>query len=717
MIDYKNLRHHPLSEKVVDAVCEKVGTTEKSFFRTHVAYYFSVVASMMRTDVAIPGSNNEPVSVFAVNLAPSGFGKGHSTSIIEDEVIDEFRSDFIEETLPLMAETNLPKIANRRASRNGGDPDQELERVQREFNQLGTLLFSFDSATPPAVKQLRSMLLMANGASMNLQTDEIGANLMANKDVMMLFLELFNGRVKNKLVKNTTESIRNEEIKGVTPTNMMLFGVPSGLLDGGRVEEEFTSMLSHGYARRCFFGFVPEDHQEELKLLSPEEQLNIARNGTADAALEQVTDIIGPLADMSNAHRVLEVPDDTAKLYFLYKNDCALRAHNLKDHEDLRRSELKQRFFKTMKLAGAYAFVDSSTEVKVEHLEAAIALAEESGEAFRRILSRDRSYVKLAKYMAKIDQEVTQTDLIEDLPFYRGTKSQKDELVMQAIAWGYKNNIIIKRKFSDNIEMFSGETLKATDTDKIIVSYSNDIADGYENQVAPFDKLHKLTNKQGLHWINHHLLDGHRHDTSCVPGFNMIVLDIDHGVPLSLAKSLLSDYKALYYTTKRHTDDDPRFRILLPTNYQLSLDKDDYKAFMQNVFEWLPFDSDTQTGQRSRKWLSHDGDYEYVEGELFDVLPFIPKTSKNEERATKYKDLQSLDNLERWVIQNSGDGNRNNQLFRYACILMDAGYDYNNIQQKLLGLNSKMSDALEEHELLGTVMVTVGKELAKRNSN
>ena len=149
-------------------------------------------------------------------------------------------------------------------------------------------------------------------------------------------------------------------------------------------------------------------------------------------------------------------------------------------------------------------------------------------------------------------------------------------------------------------------------------------------------------------------------------------------------------------------------------NYTLELDAKDYKEFMSNLYEWLPFEVDTSTNQRARKWLSHDGHYEYHDGELLDVLPFIPKTSKNEERKAQLNTQQQMDNLERWVLNNSGDGNRNNMLLRYAMILLDAGYGFEDIRSRVVQLNNKMPDKLDEAELMVTIMVTVGKQLASR---
>jgi hypothetical protein len=135
---------------------------------------------------------------------------------------------------------------------------------------------------------------------------------------------------------------------------------------------------------------------------------------------------------------------------------------------------------------------------------------------------------------------------------------------------------------------------------------------------------------------------------------------------------------------------------------------------MDNVFQWLPFEVDDCTGQRSRKWMSHDGTYEYQDGQLLDALPFIPQTTKNEEFKSRILDQQGMDNLERWVINNTGEGNRNHMLLRFCMILVDGGFDFEGIRQRVNSLNDKLADKLDESEIMGTLMVTVTKAIAKR---
>jgi hypothetical protein len=688
-----------------------------------VGYYFGLVTSMMRGSIVTHDRGDIPVNIYALNLGTSGSGKGFSTNIMENEVINRFRLKFLEETFPKLAEDNLPKLALRRANSKGSDPDDEIVKVQKEFDNLGTLVFSFDSGTSAAVKQLRHKLLMANTGSMNLQIDEIGSNLLGNVDVLTTFLELYDvGRVKTKLIKNTAENTRNEEIVGNTPTNMMLFGTPAKLLDGGKVEEELFSMLETGYARRCFFGWSKAGNKENE--LTPQEVYDMLTNKTNDLYLDSLSDRLENLADMVNFNRKMVLSQATSLLLIEYRLKCEKIAHDLPEHEEIKKAEISHRYFKALKLAGAYAFIDQSPEVTIDHVYNAIKLAEESGDAFNQLLTRDRTYVKLAKYIASCRRDVTQADLVEDLPFYRGASSQKTEMMTLAIAYGYKNNIIIKKSFADGIEFFRGETLEPTNLSKMVLSYSKDLSQDYVPEYAPFEKLHILTQMAGMHWVNHHVMGGHRNEENAIPGFNLLVIDIDGTCNLSTARMLLNNYKFLIYTTKRHQHPEhgleDRFRVILPINYTLKLDAKDYKEFMKNIYEWLPFDVDDQTGQRARKWMSHAGSeeypghYEYNDGEVLDVLQFIPKTSKNEERKTNLKDQQSMDNLERWVMNGIGDGNRNNMLLRYSMILVDAGFDLENIRQKVLGLNEKIADKLEEAEIYSTIMMSVTKAIAKR---
>lgn len=110
MKSYDEMEFNPTSEKLVSILCNKTQNSNPLFFRVLVGYYFSLVASMMRTTIATHDRGDIPVNMYALNLSTSGSGKGFSTNIMENAVINQFRGRFLEETFPVLAEQNMPSL-------------------------------------------------------------------------------------------------------------------------------------------------------------------------------------------------------------------------------------------------------------------------------------------------------------------------------------------------------------------------------------------------------------------------------------------------------------------------------------------------------------------------------------------------------------------------------------------------------------------------------
>ena len=714
MIDLTGISHHPAIEEIVEVLCNKTQNTDRGFFRVEMAYFLAKMASSMRATIVTKDRGEIPVNIYALALATSGFGKGYSVNVVETEFLKGFKKRFMEDTFPIIAEKHLWEIANDRAARNGTDQQEEFEKVEGEFKRAGAIPFTFDSGTPPAVKQLRHKLMMANCGAINLQIDEIGSNLMGSADVLTLFLELYDqGLVKQKLTKNTAENTRGEELDGKTPTNMLLFGTPSKLLDGGQTEDQFYDMLDTGYARRCLFG-IGQHSRKAHNTQTPEEIYANLTQPSNSAVIDKWATKFHRLADASMYGWRMQVEDDVGIALLTYKIECEKAADQMADHEEIRKAEISHRYFRALKLAGAFAFVDESIEVEMEHLKQAILLVEESGAAFQSILNREKTYVKLAKYIADVGTEVTHADLLEALPFYKSGNAARNEMMTLATAWGYKKHIIIKKTFTDGIEFFKGETLKETDLNEMVISYSDHWAYNYMCEKVPFDQLHVLTQSSGMHWANHHFKGGHRAEENVFVGFNMIVIDVDGGITLDTVHELMKEYKFMTYTTKRHSDEENRFRLIIPMNYYLELDSSEYKEFMNTVMAWLPFKTDESANQRAKKWECFDGEYHYnMEGELLDVLGFIPKTSKNEQFKQGFQAVESLDNLERWFAQRIASGNRNNQMIKYALALVDSGMDLMSVGKQVHAFNQKLNTPLDEEEIDNTILVTVSKRYSR----
>ncbi|SVE23705.1 uncharacterized protein METZ01_LOCUS476559, partial [marine metagenome] len=208
--------------------------------------------------------------------------------------------------------------------------DYQLEELQKTFDKLGELAFSFDSGTAPAVKQMREKLLLAAAGSMNLELDEVGSNLSANTDVLNAFLELYDvGLIKQKLIKNTQESIRSEELPGSTPTNLMMFGTPTKLLDGGKIEEEFKEWLETGYARRLLFGYTTETHR--TKYASAEERYQQMIDPDIANEMEDIQETFASFAKRS-VNTILQISKENHIHLLEYQMRSEEAADDMKDH-------------------------------------------------------------------------------------------------------------------------------------------------------------------------------------------------------------------------------------------------------------------------------------------------------------------------------------------------------------------------------------------------
>ena len=704
--------HHQAMTDLVDLLCHRTGNVNRDFFQAEVAYFLGLIPSSMRVTIASKERGTIPINIYSIGLATSGFGKGHSVSILE-EVLQDFRENFMGSTFGTLAETNLFNLAVDIAAAKGGDEQKELEALEQDFKRQGHAPFIFDSGTGPAVKQLRYKLLLSGAGSINFQMDEIGSNLQGNTEVINTLLELYDlGKIKAKLVKNTPDNERGLDIAGSTPSNVLMFGTSSKLFDGAKIEEEFYSFLATGYARRCFFGIGKPT--EALKSVAPEDVYDSLVSQNQSQALNRWKTALGKFADPRYHGVELQVPKEVGVELVAYRLQCEALANEMPEHEEIRKAELSHRYFKALKLAGVYSFLDESRDITIAHVRQAIKVAEESGKSFEKLLTRERNFVRLAKYISASADNLTHADLVEDLPYYPTSTTARKEIMDLAMAWGVSNHVVITKKVVQQVEFFSGSTLEETDLNKLTFAYSDHFAYDYEPQTQPLDKLPLLLDQPDLHWTNHSFEKKHRSEDNVIPGFNMLVVDVDGGIQLEAVKELLADYTFITATTKRHTEEENRFRLIMPTNYMLSLDKDDYKEFMNSFLMWLPFESDASANQRSKKWMTcEDSEVHVNRGpQVIDVLPFIPKTKQNSEYVQSVADLGNLDNLERWFLNNMEAGNRNNTLLNYAMMLKDAGMGYDELEGKVLEINQKSSSPLKKDEVQSTILKSVAQKMA-----
>ena len=727
MIDLSKVPHHKCVEELTDLLCIKTSNQDKAFFRPLISYFLSIMASSQRTIIETKDRGKIPTNLYVINLAPSGYGKGFSMHIME-QITKKFKDKFLQITFPFNLDKNIQKLASKSSAVSGLTVDEEVENLEKQSNRAGPPIFVFDSGTTPAIKQYRTKLLLAKCGALNFQCDEIGSNLLSNMEVMNSFLELYDqGQIKNKLTKNTADNMRDIELDGFTPANCMLFGTQDKLFDGSTIEDTFYSFLEIGYARRCLFGIGKTMRSKSYYQLSAAEIYNQQIQPNNDAVMIKWQNYFETLAGPDQSNKKITLPDDVAIKLKEYQIECEKIADSLPEYAGIKKAELYHRYNKALKLAGILAFIDKASVINETILYQAIKLVEDSGQSFQAILTRDKPYMKLAKFLMSCETPQTSADLVEALPFYKA--SQKNELMTLAQAWAYSQHGLIKKTYMDGIELFKGEALEKTDLNKIILSWTQGTTpeqfnNNYRNQEVPFKELHKLTHLAGYHWVNHHFCNGnigkgHRCDADVLTPFNAIVIDVDGDLEIHKAMNLLKDYTFFMHTTKSNTEpENNRFRVVIPLAYKLDLTKEDYAVFMQNIIDWLPFKTDEQVKSISKKWeccakgntFGTDINYCYNDAELLDPLQFIPHTMRNDRYLKENKKIiTNLDNLARWFALRMSEGNRNNNMIKYAMALKDTGMSYSDIEKKIKELNSQLAVPLSKEELENTILKTTAK--------
>ena len=130
MKKFNEMEYHPASEKLVKILQTKTQNSNPLFFRVVTAFYFGLIAAQMRASISgWVGKGTIPINVYSMALSPSGSGKGHSTGIIENEVLHQFKDIFTECTFPVISDKHLETLAIKRATRNNTPVEEELTKL------------------------------------------------------------------------------------------------------------------------------------------------------------------------------------------------------------------------------------------------------------------------------------------------------------------------------------------------------------------------------------------------------------------------------------------------------------------------------------------------------------------------------------------------------------------------------------------------------------
>ena len=227
MIDLTGITHHPVITEMVDVLCAKTQNTDRGFFNVEAAFFVAKIAATQRAVIVTKDRGEIPVNLYALALATSGYGKGHSVNIIENEFMKGFQKRFVETPSRRSRNSISPRLP-RPGHRLGTEDQIELEKLERQFKVAHP---SPSTAAQPC-REAASQWRAGRNRSHRSPDRRDRPEPHRQYPVLTLFLELFDqGMVKRS---HQATAATNVAKTGRQDANMLLFSTEQAARRGNQ---------------------------------------------------------------------------------------------------------------------------------------------------------------------------------------------------------------------------------------------------------------------------------------------------------------------------------------------------------------------------------------------------------------------------------------------------------------------------------------------------
>ena len=556
--------------------------------------------------------------------------------------------------------------------------------------------------------------------SLNLQTDEFGESITSSSALLSKLKELYDTSFKAKIVKGDIATEMKADISNVICN---FIGLGSRKSITAESEKELKRITSSGMFRRTFI-IDSKEPVEKNKLETNIKQLEeyidaLNENFKADyLARKNLANYIERFFEYEKGYEEYldEIDDDLIQ---------KARDNTLDEFSQYNTGALEM----VIDLSHIIAFLEWDVEVKVSHLKKAYDFMTRTRNSVEDTFKTVHPY-KLMYDLLNLKKNMTISEMAEyehTIPISK-TKVADNIALLEELC--YRNDEVLIHN-EGKVTRYMIEPLPLNKLDKLIVSITDQEGPwitNFQPLELNWDQLKKLcTSSKAKSFCTAHFSpsatapDGHRQAPNYIEGANIIAFDIDEKTTIKETQELLSEYKYIIYTSKRHNTEEfnyrDRFRILLPTKNKFYVTPDQYKQLYINIEEFLGLkNNDIQTRNTSRLWFSNPNGTIYEnDGELLDVTFLLPNTDKSEIYMPKIDQVNyemetgELSKREagfiKYFITNTTQGNRNGNVFNAAKFYQDLGSD--NIEGKVIRLNSLLTEPLPDHEI-NTILRSAG---------
>lgn len=272
---------------------------------------------------------------------------------------------------------------------------------------------------------------------------------------------------------------------------------------------------------------------------------------------------------------------------------------------------------------------------------------------------------------------------------------------------------------------------------KVTVSISEHITENFKSYVVPFNKIVDLV-KSKFNYSAGTFKDNYRNADNYLNYSDLIILDVDDGKSIDEARIIFEPFDYIIATTKSHQKEKngkicDRFRVILPTEKPINLNKTEYSKMMKEIFKDYPF-VDTVCSDSSRFYfpsknstiITHGGftNFEWetyhkraLENDLIQRDALRRKQQLNEafnKKSLEYGSGEKIDYI-RTILKTEKllklikydekfvSGQRNKTLYSYGRYFLDLGFDNEEVKDILFWINSQ-GDSIPEEEINKTVI-------------
>lgn len=582
--------------------------------------------------IEIGDDNKVPMNLIAFILAKSGAKK--TSSVIKMEK---------------MLQPGLDLIMRHRTEKEKRLA-MEQDCPPRKLMPLSNAL----STVPGLLQNLNNFKAEGIGLP-NMVVDEVATAIAVNPDFIPnveVVAQLFDdGDCKVKIIKD--QEMQSDEVKGMGMTALFI-GSEKGIMDDKAILRKFELEFISKLGRRCFFVYPEFDINEESEFDSIDDFLNLeeSTSETKSNYGEKIKQRAGAIAAklLSNDSNGLKIEKDAERLWKIYQAYCKSLASEIDEDYEAEKLEQEHRHWKMIKLAGAYAvWNDKQTLTTQEVLEAIYAVENTSRDLSKFVLKAKREiYEILVEYFKNNSSPLTTHEMVKK--GWIKKKSQLSDIIINANSLLNGNGAIeligdetSYQEFSfltDASPMFACfKKLPPMDIEKTMVegglTYDEAklvektkrgylINDGYTYKETTWEKLSALLSNDTA-FTSFKFNDGRRGKDNIGSPARFIILDVDESdETINEVADRLVDFK--YHMARTSDKDNPyKFRIIIPFDIEVDLDRSRWKEFYALVGMYLNLNIDKLPqsqifyGFSDREVISNN------EGDLLPASKIIPE--------------------------------------------------------------------------------------------